>query len=252
MIHILFSHAAKATFTQAFEDTILPFSGEVFVFEPYLQIGILSDEDLRLKQLSQAFGAKSDQSEREALKNMLSEQADTINNLINHQKKIIFWLGEEAADELAFMYLLSKLELARGSFSLQVNRVRGPLLVRELPPERLEAYFNPVELTNDAISQLQKSWELVKEKESDLRVRQADFIFEHHSFHHYDPIILSNIKDYDIDEAAALVGEMYGKIPHLPFPFFLWRLYVLHDMKLIDWIEKDDKQPMSGKIVLKS
>jgi hypothetical protein len=251
MLHILFSHAAKATFTQAFQETIIPFSGEVLVFEPYLQLGSLGDETKRMKELSVIFGIKAGEEERGALLKQFQQQVVKIQEAVNRGHEITFWVGEEAADEIAMMYLIDELDSVNQATCLYLNRVRGTLLVRELPPERLEAHFLPIELSSDAIRQLLLKWNELKKEESDLRIRRTDFIYDHLDYSYYDSKILTLMDGNGGTLVAKLVGEIYGREPHLPFPFFLWRIMVLVEMNIIEWVEKMENAMMSKVMIRK-
>ncbi|WP_100371741.1 DUF3658 domain-containing protein [Bacillus sp. FJAT-45037] len=250
MIQLIFSRAATEAFDLAIQEDKGIMKGKLKVYEPYLQLGDMRDEQKRLGQLSQIFGFRTDSDEIANLQEQFYEERTTIQKFLQKGEEVMCWVGEEAADELAFLSLISSISTEDLGDNLKLNRVRGPLLVRELLPENLELHMNPVEVTVDMLNQLQASWNVLLDQGSDIRVRKADFIYDYVSFNHYDDLLLTFTKRSEPVNIKSIIGQMYGRHPHLPFPFFLWRIHTLAKKGVLH-VVNDTMNEMEGTVILK-
>ncbi|WP_059106165.1 DUF3658 domain-containing protein [Shouchella shacheensis] len=219
MLQLIFSKTAQESFQKA----DLP--GTVIPYEPFWQLGIQTEEKEKLKQLETIFQVKASSEERSYVLWELTQTKQTIASHLEEGREVHAWVGEAASDELAFMELLAF--LPRYTPSLQLNRVRGPLAVREILPEKLDAYYEPTPVSEENWEELRRTWHRLASEQPEILERTADFSYSLRAYDAYDPQLLAILAEEVEMKTAALIGTAYGQLPDLPIPFLLWRIRTL-------------------------
>ncbi len=232
MLHIVFSHAAEQMLKQAFKEKLVPFVGDILTYEPQMQLGDLRDEEKRLRMWAEIYQIRTNQNEIQMVDHSFKQAEAELHQAISTHDQIVFWVGETAADELAFLRLLASLD--HWSNTLMINRIRGPLLVGELLPENVDQSFQPLPISVESFVQFCNKWEEVCNRGDTLRVREADFVYRFVEYSYYDAKIMLQVPETEPIKMAVVVGELYGKEPHLPYFFFVWRIQQLAEKGLID------------------
>lgn len=230
MLHIVFSHSAEQMLKQAFREKLVPFIGDVLIYEPQLQLGDVTNEEIRLKKWADIYQINTTNTEiQTVIKSFKQAEADVLGAIENHVR-IVFWVGETASDELAFLRLIDSFDI--GAKVLLLNRIRGSLLVDTLLPGEVDQFFVPVPLSE--LNQFRDKWGEVCGQGDKLIVREADFVYQFVDYSFYDDQLLLLIPTNESVRMAVIVGEMYGKEPHFPYFFFAWRIYQLAEKGLIE------------------
>ncbi|TWI54490.1 DUF3658 domain-containing protein [Halalkalibacter nanhaiisediminis] len=237
MLHIVFSHTAEQMLKQAFKEKLTPFVGEIVTYEPQLQLGDLINDEERLRKWAEVYQIRTNDTEIKSVGSSFKQTEATLHQAIQGHDRIVFWIGETAADELAFLRLLDS--LGQWSQALMLNRIRGPLLVGELIPENVDQSFLPVPLSKDSYDQYCEKWKEVSKQGDKLRIREDDFVYQFVDYSHYDVQMMLHIPETEPVKMAVVIGEMYGAEPHLPYFFFVWRIYQLAKKGMIEIVGEE-------------
>ncbi|MET3505373.1 DUF1835 domain-containing protein [Halalkalibacter oceani] len=232
MLHIVFSYSAEKMVRHALKGKEGPFAGDVLSYEPQLQLGDLQDDRKRFRKWVDVYQVPGSDEEMAMFIKALRQAEQNVIEALRKEKEAIFWVGETAGDELAFLRLTTLLE--EEIALLMLKRMRGRLSAKDL--EDVE----PVVLTEETLGQYREKWQEISKQGDRLRIRRGNFAYDFVEDSVYDEQLLALLPDEEPVRLVVVAGELYSKAPHLPYYFFIWRIDCLKKTGIIG-VEGEEK-----------
>lgn len=232
MLHIVFSYSVEKMVRHVLKEKEGPFAGDVLSYEPQLQLGDLQDDMKRFRKWADVYQVPGSEEEMAMFIKALRQAEQNVIEALRKEKEAVFWVGETAGDELAFLRLTNLLEEEK--VTLLLKRMRGRVSVNDLGD------VQPVILTAEALQQYRQKWREISEKGDRLRIRRGDFAYHFVEDSVYDEQLLALLPDEEPVRLVVVAGELYSKAPHLPYYFFIWRIDCLKKTGIIE-VEGEEK-----------
>lgn len=192
---------------------------ELLVYEPFWQMGILTNEEERMKRLERLLGVQQLEMERMKVLKQQRQQREAIQTALN-KGIVVAWVGPSAAEELAFLEIAEQFDRTE---NLYVRIVPGPLHIHERAPELFQELEQRPPFKKEEWVELIPSFSSIEQHK--LIERENLFAYSGRDEHDFDAEILEALRQFEKPvPVEKVVAAVYAKRPEYPVPFYFQRV----------------------------
>lgn len=192
---------------------------ELLVYEPFWQMGIVTNEKERMKRLERLLGVQHLKMERLKVLKQQRQQREAIQTALI-KGRVTAWVGPSAAEELAFLEIAEQFDRTE---NLYVRIVPGPLHIHERAPELFQELEQEPSLKKEEWVELIPVFSSIEQHK--LIERQSLFAYSGRDEHDFDAEVLEALRQFEKPvPVEKLVAAVYAKRPEYPVPFYFQRV----------------------------
>ncbi|MFS0785992.1 hypothetical protein ABC345_06335 [Shouchella sp. 1P09AA] len=192
---------------------------ELLIYEPFWQMGIVTNEEERMKRLERLLGVQHLEMERLKILKQQRQQREAIQTALI-KGSVVAWVGPSAAEELAFLEIAEQFDQTE---NLYVRIVPGPLHIHERAPELFQELEQQLALKKEEWMELIPAFSSIEKHK--LIERESLFAYKERDEHFFDAEVLEALRQFEEPiPVEKLVAAVYAKRPDYPVPFYFQRV----------------------------
>lgn len=192
---------------------------ELLIYEPFWQMGIVTNEEERMKRLERLLGVQHLEMERLKILKQQRQQREAI-QIALIKGSVVAWVGPSAAEELAFLEIAEQFDQTE---NLYVRIVPGPLHIHERAPELFQELEQQPALKKEEWMELIPAFSSIEKHK--LIERESLFAYKERDEQFFDAEVLEALRQFEEPiPVEKLVAAVYAKRPDYPVPFYFQRV----------------------------
>ncbi len=189
------------------------------MYEPFWHMGIVTNEEERMKRLERLLGVQHLEMERLKVLKQQRQQREAIQTALI-KGSVVAWVGPSAGEELAFLEIA---ELFDRTENLYVRIVPGPLHIHERAPELFQELEQQPPLKKEEWMEFIPAFSSIEQHK--LIERENLFAYSGRDEHFFDAEVLEALRQLEKPvPVEKLVAAVYAKRPDYPVPFYFQRV----------------------------